>query len=241
LGPFGLAEPALQVMASALDLIAAVGATFGGRPEALRAMAMPPHAAFVLCVFAMLWGCLWRGGLRWLALAPFAASLALYVDAPRPVAAFDADLRAFYIHVGGEGEPWRLLAGRGRSTYARDRLGGMLGIAPPRAARLSPPETCNEAFCQFETPLGGDVRLVRDVDAFDAACAPRAIVISRHPAPPDFAVRCRVEALIDAASLAAEGGAYLYETATGFSITRATPPGQRRPWTQHMSPDQPQE
>ena len=81
-------------MASALDLIAAIGETFGARPEAVRALPQPPDLAFMLVVLAMVWACLWRGWLRWPALAPFAAGLALYVLAPAPVAAFDADLRA---------------------------------------------------------------------------------------------------------------------------------------------------
>jgi competence protein ComEC len=38
LAPFGWAEIPLQIMASALDLIAAVGQTFGERPEAVRAV-----------------------------------------------------------------------------------------------------------------------------------------------------------------------------------------------------------
>ena len=84
LAPFGLADPALELMASALDLIAAVGQTFGERPEAVRALPQPPDLAFVLCVFALLWACLWRGALRWAAAPIFVASVALYVTAPRP-------------------------------------------------------------------------------------------------------------------------------------------------------------
>ncbi|MGH6949794.1 MAG: ComEC/Rec2 family competence protein, partial [Vitreimonas sp.] len=86
LAPFGLADPALELMASALDLIAAVGATFGDRPEAVRALPRPPDLAFVLCALALVWACLWRGALRWAAVLFFAAGLALYVSAPRPIA-----------------------------------------------------------------------------------------------------------------------------------------------------------
>lgn len=96
LAPFGLADPPLELMASALDLVAAIGATFGGRPEALRALPQPPDSALILCVAAMLWACLWRGWLRWLGLAPLLASVAVYAAAPRPIAAFDADLRAVF-------------------------------------------------------------------------------------------------------------------------------------------------
>ena len=73
-------------IASALDLIAAVGQTFGERPEAVRALPRPPDLAFALCVFALLWAALWRGALRWGALPVFAASVALYATAPQPIA-----------------------------------------------------------------------------------------------------------------------------------------------------------
>ena len=104
-------------MASALDLIAAVGQTFGERPEAVRALPRPPDVAFVLCVFALLWACLWRGALRWLGAPLFAASVALYVAAPQPVVAFDADLRAIYARDDGR---WTLIAGS-RPLHLRAR------------------------------------------------------------------------------------------------------------------------
>ena len=136
LGPFGLADPALELMASALDLVAAIGATFGGRPEALRALPAPPVEAFLLCVFAMLWACLWRGALRWAALLPFAASVALYAAAPRPIAVFDADLRAVFVRA-----PAPTTAGRSspspRSAYAAIGWVRSWAYRPPNLARPS--------------------------------------------------------------------------------------------------------
>lgn len=239
LGPFGLADPALELMASALDLIAAIGATFGGRPEALRALPMPPDAAFLLCVFAMLWAALWRGALRWLALAPFGACVALYITAPQPVAAFDADLRAVFVRAGEANEPWRLISSGGRSTYARDRLGGMLGLAVPRIERLSPPETCGEDACIAETPSGLTLIVVRSEIGFEAACAPDAIVVSRLSAPEGFAQRCAPSDLIDASDLARAGGAAIYADEGVLRIERAYPPGISRPWTQRVSAEAP--
>lgn len=238
LAPFGLSDPALEVMASALDLIAAIGATFGGRPEALRALPQPPDIAFVLCVVSMLWACLWRGALRWAAVAPFAASLALYASAPRPIAAFDADLRAIYAQVHDDAvEPWRLIAGRGRSTYARDRLGGMLGLPIPRIERLAPPETCGDAACEWRTPRGREMVLVRAASAMSAACRGGAVVITAIALPAGQGERCGLDALVDGDDLQRSGGGFIYETEMGLRIAHAWPTHVRRRWTQRTLPE----
>jgi competence protein ComEC len=227
LAPFGLADPALELMASALDLIAAVGQTFGERPEAIRALPKPPDLAFILCVLALLSACLWRGAFRWLGAPLFAACVALYITAPQPIAAFDADLRAIYARDDGR---WTLLAANGRSTYARDRLGAMLGLSPSEIERLAPPEACGETFCQWRAAKR-TIFLVRDPSAFERACAADAVVIVEAEAPADYASRCQLAALIDGQDIAELGGATITETPIGPRIARAWPAEIRRPWT----------
>lgn len=235
LGPFGYGEPALQVMASALDLIAAVGQTFGERPEAVRAMPRPPDEAFVLCVLALLWGSLWRGGVRWLGLVFFAASIALYVRAPQPVVAFDSDLRAVFARVEqGGAQNWTLIAASGRSTYARDRLGAMLGLSPPALERLAPPEHCSEAVCSWFS-AGQRFIFARNAEALSLSCVEGAIVIARTEAPADQRERCRMRALIDSGDLAAQGGALFTPSYHGLQLARARSPTVRRPWTPRLN------
>ena len=231
LTPFGLGEPALQAMASGLDLIAAIGQTFGDRPEAIRAVPKPSDAAFLLCAFALTWACLWRGALRLFGVPLFLASVALYVATPPPVAAFDADLRAIYVR---EPDRWTLLAGSGRSTYARERLGAMLGLTPAETERLAPPEACGETFCQWRTTQRA-IFFVRDAGALDRACAPRAIVIAETETSADYATRCQLAALITRESIAQLGGATITETPLGPRIGRAWPPEISRPWTPKAS------
>ena len=225
LAPFGLADPALELMASALDLIAAVGATFGDRPEAVRALPRPPDLAFVFCVLALIWACLWRGALRWAGLLFFATGGALYATAPRPIAAFDTDLRAVYVR---DASGWTLAAGGGRSTYARDRLGATLGLSPPAIERLAPPETCGEAGCTWSVE-GAPVVLARDPAGL--VCQPAAIVITSLTPPADYAARCAPLTLMDAGDLAAHGGGLIYRDADGVRIERAQPENVRRAWT----------
>lgn len=229
LAPFGLADIPLEVMASALDLVAAVGQTFGERPEAVRAMPRPPDVAFIVCVGSLLWVGLWRGALRWVGVFLFAASVLLYARAPTPVAAFDADTRAIYARVDGA-PTWALIASPGGSSYARDRLGAMLGLSPPVLERLAPPETCGEGSCAWQT-ADSPFAFVADETGFTSACRDGAIVISRAPAPADFIQRCQPAALLDARDLAERGGALIYATDEGVRIERAHSPAVSRPWT----------
>ncbi len=222
LAPFGLGDPALELMASALDLIAAVGATFGDRPEAIRALPRPPDLAFVLCVVALLWACLWRGALRWGGVVLFAASLAVYATAPTPIAAFDADMRAVFARDGAQ---WTFVSGGGRSTYARDRLGATLALAPAQIERLAAPEACAEDACAWRTPGGRDIVLARTADALAAACERHAYVIAATAA-----ADCPT-LLLDGAAIARRGGAYIYEDTGGLRVVQAWPDAVRRPWT----------
>jgi competence protein ComEC len=237
LAPFGLADPALEVMASALDLVIAVGGVFGERPEAIRALPRPPDAAFIVCVAALLWACLWRGFLRWGGALLLIASIVLYLLAPTSIAAFDGDLRALYVREGGD---WRLLTRGGRSTYARERLGAMLGIAPLSGERLPPPEHCNDAACAVRLEAETVLLLVRTQDGFAQSppeiqnppeMAPRkAIVLTPLTAPSGYA-ESRSSTLIDAENLARFGGGLIYVDASGLRIVRAFDPAVRRPWT----------
>ena len=230
MAPFGLADAPLQVMASALELIAEIGAVFGDRPEAVRALPRPPDAAFSLCVLALSWACLWRGRLRWGGLAFLFASVWLYLAAPQPVAAFDGDLRAVFVRASDPAR-WTIIASGGRSTYARDKLAAMLGLSPPVIERLAPPEACGESACAQRTPAGREIHLFSRAEAFDAACVPAALVIAATPAPPAYAARCPRALVLDANNIALLGGALIYETPAGLSFTRARPPHIARPWT----------
>lgn len=227
LAPVGHSEAALQLMASGLDLIAAIGQTFGERPEAVRAMPKPPDEAFLLCVGALLWACLWRGALRWAALVLFAGSVAIYAFAPRPSAAFDSDLRVVFAQDEGR---WALAARSGRATYPRERLGAALGLAPSESEQLAPPQRCTESVCEWRTSRRA-IFLVQDATGFERACQSGAVVISRVPAPDEYAAACDLAALMDAGNLAQFGGGTLTETRSGLRIERAWPLGHARPWT----------
>lgn len=233
LAPFGWGDEALALMAWGCDLVIGVSAAFAERPEAVRALPRPPDAAFLLCVAAILWGAVWRGALRWGACAPLAAAAWLYATAPQPVLAFDAAMRVLYVRTNETPhEPWRLLRAAGRSPYARERLGEMLGVPPRRSDRLAPPEGCDEARCVI-THLAQPVIVARTADAFAAPCIAGAWTLTPLEAPPDYAARCGPLALIDARDLAAQGGGFMRSVDAELQTTRTRAPDARRPWSAH--------
>jgi competence protein ComEC len=222
--PFGLADGPLQVMAAGLDLVAAVGATFGERPEAVRALPRPPDAAFVVCVLALMWACLWRGATRWGGAVLFALSVTLYIAAPRPVLAFDADLRAIF--VSEQSGAWSLIAAPGRSAYARERLGAMLGIAPAEVSRLAPPTDCGPLACAREMQ---GLRLVVVLgDEATPECAGADLVLGASDAA---LTACGARRTIGGHDLARHGGGMIYLSESGVRIERALPGGHQRTWT----------
>jgi hypothetical protein len=204
----------------------------------VRALPKPPDAAFLLCVFALIWASLWRGALRWCGLLFFAAGFALYVVAPLPTAAFDADLRAIFIRADEHGGArWTLIAGRSRSTFVQERLGAMLGLSPANLERLAPPEACGVAHCVVR--IGDHARLVvvRTAGGFDAACIPGVFVVARLEPPADFAARCRPAALSTPDERAEFGGAMIYVGPHGWRLERAWPGAVQRPWTPRAGGD----
>ncbi len=226
--PFGLAEGPLAVMASALDLIVAVGDTFGSRPEAVRALSQPPALALGLWVLAMAWACLWRGQVKWGAAPIAAGALALYAATPAPIGAFDQDLRAVYVR-DGEAKAWRLIAQERRSDFARERLGTMLGISPVAQQTLAPPDACSAHACTWRTPGGRDVLLALDGQGL-SECAHHDFVIAAQPLTADQRLVCPSVMIVDAAARARHGGALVYERRAGIRIAWSYPPTTRRPW-----------
>jgi competence protein ComEC len=227
LAPFGHAQIPLDVMAWALDLVAAIGDAFGSRPEAVRALPKPPELAFLLCVAALLWASLWRGWLRLGGVAFFIAAIAFYIAAPRPILAFDADLRAVFSR--NEAGAWTLIAGQQRSTFARDRLGQMLGLTEDQAARLAPPADCNEARCLMPGRRYNTYALIHQPVAFAESCGRGALIMTRLNPP------ASCPHVIGVQNLAREGGGFVYLESDHIRIERALTPNSNRPWTRDES------
>jgi hypothetical protein len=128
------------------------------------------------------------------------------------------------------------MRGGGSSTYARERLGAMLGLSPARVDELPQPEGCGQHLCAWNTPQGLAAFYALNQEGVTEACAENAIVLSPAMPPPDFVARCKLSILVDSASLAREGGGMLYEGPDGYRFLRAQPEHLRRPWTARAVP-----
>jgi competence protein ComEC len=227
LAPFGLAEPALEVMALGLDMVRSIGGVFAGRPEAIRALPTAPESAFLLAVGAIVWTCLWRGPVRWVGAVALAGAGALYVLEPKPVLWADGDLRAV---VARSQDGWVAVGHPRQMAFARERLGGLAGLAPVAAQRLPPPDGCDAEMCEWRMPTGRRVARVFGAAGFARACGAEIAMAGVAP-PPEFSARCRPTVLIDPADLAARGGLSLTDRRGKLFLRRARDDAGTRPWS----------
>jgi competence protein ComEC len=229
LAPFSQADIAWRAMGGGLDFLIAAAASFADRPEAVRYLPRPEEAAFLLWIFAVAWGCLWRGALRWLALAPLTVGIALYVTAPKPAILVDGRGEAVLAKVSAaSGAHWTKIAGRS-GAFEAERVGQLAGLGPKDVADLAEPEGCSADLCHWRTPGRRNGFLVRTVAGYASACAPGAIVIARIAAPADWRARCRPAALVRPSDLAARSGVTITEAGRGLTVRFAQSPS-RRPW-----------
>jgi competence protein ComEC len=237
LAPFGWAEPAWKVMADSLDFLISAARVFADRPEAVSYLPRPSDLAFGVFVFAIAWGCLWRGALRWAAVPLFAAGIAIYAATPRPVMLVDGDGKAIVALTAGDaGAIWTSMP-RSGAAFERQRLGQLTGLGPKQVEALPEPEQCATDLCQWRTPGGHGVFVVRGERGWEQACAPNAIVIGQISAPPDWIKQCRVAALVEHADLAQRGGVSITEIGRTVTVRFARSP-IRRTWTPAAAPAQ---
>jgi len=228
LAPFGLAGPALDVMAAGLDMVRAIGATFAERPESIRTLPAAPTGAFLLAVAAIMWMCLWRGALRWFGLIALGAAAIVYVAAPKPVLWADGDLRAVVTRTP---QGWVAAGDPRRAAFARGRLGGLAGLPPMQAERLPPPDGCDREACAWSTPQRRAVVRVYRAEGYARACIAKAVVLADVAPPDDFVARCAPALLIDPADLTARGGLSVAERKGALIVERAVDDAGRRPWS----------
>jgi competence protein ComEC len=228
--PLGLADWPLVIMASGLDLLIGVGAVFADREEAVIAVPLAPTSAILLAAVAMIWAMVFRGGLRWAALAPALLALGLQLFTPRPILWARNDLRVVMARTA-QGE-WRLIMPTRGGDFARDRLAGLAGLLERRAALLEAPTGCKaEQACTWRTPGGVRISWVSRSSDAAAACVRADVVLLAYPPvagldKPAVVGRCRARLITPGSD--GRGGFALMDGRQG-ALLRARP-GGFPPW-----------
>jgi competence protein ComEC len=229
--PFGLDRPVWQVMGAAvstvLDLSAWVS-SFEGSTVVVPAFGAGALAALSM---ALLLGTLPASSLRWLALLPAGAGLAMAAAPDR-----------FDVTVDREGAG-AAIRGRGGRLVIVGRPSGFVveqwlrADGDPRGAddpSLREGVRCDRGGCVAELADGRSVALTQTIAAFEQDCRRAAIVLSPRHAPPG----CEAALVVDRNVLDRHGAAAVYVSDGTMRLRPTRRNGENRPW---MSPSRREE
>ncbi len=226
--PLGWDGP-LQAAAWGLELIGGVGAAFGQRPEAIRAIPAMPQASFTLFLIAIGWLCIWRGAVRWLGLAFAAAALWIYAAAAQPILLMDSEAK---VALARTAQSWAIQRAPRATRFAEQRLGQRAGLNVAQIARL-PDLACAPHGCHWRTRFGHMAGLALSALGEAQLCGRVDLLISLPSPASGGRGGCATGVVITAADLHRQGGLAIYETRRGFRVRHALD-GRRPIW--HPSP-----
>lgn len=213
--PLGWDGP-LQLAAWGLELIGGVGAAFGERPDAIRAIPAMPPSSFLLFLAAIAWLCIWRGALRWLGLACAAWALWLYAVAPQPILLIDGEGKVL---LARSAQGWAMERAPRGARFAQERLGQRAGLDAQTLATL-PSLQCDADACQWRTPFGHRAALVRSSQGEAAMCQRTQLLIRLAPRQAGES-NCAQGLVIRSEDLQRKGGAAVYDGRTGLKVRYA--------------------
>jgi competence protein ComEC len=217
--PLGLDAPVWQLMGAAvarvLDVSAFVSA-FAGSSVVVPALG---RLAFGLLVAALLLATLPASSLRWLAVVPAGAGLALAAAPLRYDALVDREGAGAAIR-GPEGR--LVLVGRPSGFVVEQWLRADGDGRSADDATLRRDVRCDRLGCVVTTPDGRSVAYVQDVAAFEEDCRRAAVVVTRLAAPP-----CGASLVLDRDTLKERGATALRFDGDAV-ILRSTAPGRHR-------------
>jgi competence protein ComEC len=189
----GLGGPAWWVVEHSLSLLLGIAHLTAGQAGAVTLMPQISGLAVALFAAGGLWLALWRGRVRLAGLAPVALASGLVALTPVPDLLVTGDGQQVGITIPGADGETRLLALKdGRSSYTRDNLMELAGVAAaPVPLAQWPGARCSSAFCTIALDRGGRewvVLLARgrgqvEERALAAACAEADVVVSERFLP----------------------------------------------------------
>jgi competence protein ComEC len=221
--PFGLDRFVWMAMGAAVEGVLQVSAWVASFPGSNTVVAAFGPGALLLFAAALLLVSLFATPLRWAAVLPAAAGLALAAHPQR----FD-----LYVDREGAGAAVRgrasrlVLLGRPSAFVIEQWLRADGDARGPSEASLREGIRCDRSGCVARLADGRAVSFVREPSAFEEDCRRAAIVISRLTAPPG----CRAALVIDGPALRERGATAVRLSDDGFAIAGSRQAGEARPW-----------
>ncbi|MBF9232543.1 ComEC/Rec2 family competence protein [Microvirga alba] len=219
--PFGLDRPIWQVMGIAVSRVLEVSSWVGGLEGSTVVIPALGLGAFAFLSAALLVLTLPASSLRWLAVVPAAAGLALAATPNR----FDT-----YVDRDGAGAAIRnrtgqlTLVGKASGFVAEQWLRADGDGRSADDAGLRRDARCDKVGCIVENAPQRSVAFVQDVSAFDEDCRRATVVITRLKAP----LTCDAPLVLDRQALAARGATTLRFDGEAVEIRSVRAAAERR-------------
>jgi competence protein ComEC len=221
--PFGLDRPVWQLMGAAVSQVLEVSAWvggFGGSTVVVPALSVGALAFMSLAILVLT---IPASSLRWLALLPAGAGLALAAVPER------LDI---YIDREGAGAAIRsaagqlTLVGRPSSFVVEQWLRADGDGRRADDAGLRRDARCDRVGCVVEAAGGRRIAFIQDDAAFEEDCRRAAIIVTRLKAPP----RCDAALVLDRDALAARGATALALKEAAIELRSVLKGRETLPW-----------
>jgi competence protein ComEC len=189
---FGLGAPVWWLVQASLDLLLALAHFTAAQPGAVKLMPQMSHSTIAAFAAGGLWLALWRGRARLMGLVPVAAGIILLLVTPVPDILIGRDGRQVGLIIEQNGARQLLSLRDSKSSYTRDNLVELAGVAgEPLALAQWPGARCSTAFCAITIKqdrrdwhvLMARNRVRIEERALAAACAQSDIVIAERYLP----------------------------------------------------------
>jgi competence protein ComEC len=221
--PFGLDRPVWLLMGAAVDATLRLSAWVAGFEASTVIVPAIGAGALALFAIALLVATLPASSLRWFAVVPAGAGLALAATPER----YDAFIDRDGVGAAVRGPHGRLvIVGRPSSFVAEQwlRADGDARLASDPSLREG--VRCDRVGCVVTMADGRALALVQDPRAFEEDCRRAAAIVSRLTAP----ASCKAALVLDRDALQAGGATALRLAGAGFEIWTARGTGEPRPW-----------
>ncbi len=233
--PPGWMSAPQAVASAAAQAILAIAHLFATLPGAVRTLPSAPQPALVTAFCALVFACLWRGRLRWVA-APLSAAVLVWPRPAPPVAWIAADGNNAAIVEDGRAVVLKP-AVRGFASNAWATRRGLLAPFDPQA-ETELAFDCDRSACAPRpgvSPALGAWWSRRAVppERLAALCRASDILVGRAPPPaPDG---CPGAVVLTQAAFTRGGSAEIFAGSSGWRIAWAQDVRGQRPWSQTLS------